>query len=306
MDTSELALVFFSILAQLAVGSFLVLGLVAWLAERKAGKEQAEMLAGWGWWAILGVMVVALIASLTHLGNPKNAYLSVLNWQSAWLSREILCALAFTGFLALFVFLKWRKIGAGTLQAVTGIMTAVFGILLVFVMSMIYSYIRTQPAWNTPYTGISFYATALLLGALGAGVILSANYLGAKKMDPECKDTQCSLLRSALQGISLGAIALAGIELVALPVYLLNLVRDPAGALTGEAIITGMGGMLVTRLVLAVLGAGVLAAIINRVVARQGQEKLAANLVYAAFALVLVAEFLGRFIFYVSNVRIGI
>jgi anaerobic dimethyl sulfoxide reductase subunit C (anchor subunit) len=67
-----------------------------------------------------------------------------------------------------------------------------------------------------------------------------------------------------------------------------------------------MGGMLITRLVLPVLGAGVLAAIINRVVAREGQEKLAANLVYAAFALVLVAEVLGRFIFYVSNVRIGI
>lgn len=307
MDTSELALVFFSILAQLAVGSFLVLGVVTWLAERKAGKEQADQLAGWGWWAILVVMVLALIASLTHLGNVMNAYLSILNLGSAWLSREILFALLFTGFLALLVLMKWRKIGSASAQMAVWVLGALSGIALVYSMSMIYRYIRTQPAWADFNTTLTFFVTALLLGVLGAGVILIANYLGAKKLNAECKETQCTLVRSALQGIAIAAIVFLGVELIALPVYLTNLSLDAeGGAKTASMIMTEFGSMLTVRLVLVFLGADVLAAYIFKTAANKGKEKMAGNLVYLAFVLVLVAELLGRFIFYVANVRVGL
>lgn len=307
MDTSELALSFFSILAQLAVGSFLVLSLVTWLVERKTDRDQADLASGWGWWAILAVMVAALIVSLFHLGNIKNAVLSVVNWQSAWLSREILAALVFTGLVAAYTFMKWKKVGSPSLQLAVMMLTNLTGIVLVYIMSMIYTYVRTQPAWNTPFTMLSFFNTALILGALGAGVILAANYWTVRKIDTDCQQTQCRMLRSALQGVSLGAIVLLGIELVALPLYLLNLgFNVEGGAATVRAITTQFGGLLTLRLLLGFLGAGVLAAIIYKVASKQGSERLASQMIYSAFALVLIAEWFGRFIFYTSNVGIGI
>jgi anaerobic dimethyl sulfoxide reductase subunit C (anchor subunit) len=187
------------------------------------------------------------------------------------------------------------------------LVTGVTGMALVYIMSMIYTYIRTQPAWNTPFTMLTFFITALLLGTLGAGVILNANYQNAKKRDAECQETQCSLLRSALQGVSMGALVLLGVELIALPIYLVTLAVDvEGGVLTAQTIVSEFSGVMVARLILAFIGAGILTAIVYRVVAQQGQERLAGNLVYAAFALVLIAETLGRFVFYTSNVRIGL
>lgn len=307
MDTSELALVFFSILAQLAVGTFLVLGVITLWVRQKVGKQQSERLAGWGWWAILIVMVLALVASLTHLGNVKNAYLSILNLETAWLSREILFALLFTGSAGLYAFLTSRKVGSNNMQSVLWVVAAIFGIALVFSMSMIYSYIRTQPAWNSPFTTISFFITTLLLGSLGAGVVTAANYLSIKKMDPECKEEQCGLMLNSLKYISIAAIAFLGLEIVALPIYLTNLAVGVEGGIkTVEVIAADFSGILILRLLLGFLGAGLIAAFVYRISTHVGQEKLVGNLTYLAFLLVLVAETLGRFIFYLSNMRVGV
>lgn len=307
MDTSELALVFFSILAQLAVGTFLVLGLITWWVRQRAGSMQSDRLAGWGWWANFGVMVVALLASLTHLGNVKNAYLSILNVQTAWLSREIVFALLFTGLAGLYAFVLYRKIGSATMQTSLWLLAALMGIALVFSMGMIYTYIRTQPAWHTPYTTFSFFNTALLLGALGAGVIAAANYLQAKKLDPECRQEHCSLMQDSLKVVSIVAIVGLGLELVALPIYLTRLAVDAeGGARTLEVMVSQFNGMLILRLVLSFLGAGLLAAFIFRISTKVGKEKLIGNLTYLAFTLALIGEILGRLIFYLSNVRVGV
>ena len=63
---------------------------------------------------------------------------------------------------------------------------------------------------------------------------------------------------------------------------------------------------LVLRVVLAFVGAGVFAVFLYQNAFSPGQEKMLGNLAYAAFALVLVAEVLGRFLFYATHVRIGI
>ena len=45
MNVREWALITFSILAQLSVGSFLVLGVVHFFAARKSGEEEADRLS---------------------------------------------------------------------------------------------------------------------------------------------------------------------------------------------------------------------------------------------------------------------
>jgi anaerobic dimethyl sulfoxide reductase subunit C len=64
--------------------------------------------------------------------------------------------------------------------------------------------------------------------------------------------------------------------------------------------------LMAIRLVLVFLGAGVFGLFLYRTALSAGREKMIANLIYSAFALVLVAEVIGRFIFYASHVQIGL
>src|SRR5512141_3045797 len=97
MNVREWALVTFSVLAQMSVGSFLILGLVHFLAQRRAGLAQADRLSDIALLAIWPVLALGLLASLFHLGNPLNAYRAILNVANAWLSREILFGVLFAG-----------------------------------------------------------------------------------------------------------------------------------------------------------------------------------------------------------------
>lgn len=307
MVTSDLALVFFSILAQLGVGSFIILGIVARWVSKKNGSKSSPRLISWVWWAIFGIMALALIASLTHLGNVMNAYLSILNLQSAWLSREILFALLFTGLVGLYALMTHRKMGSETNRDIIWVLAALAGVALVFSMSMIYSYIRTQPAWHTPYTTYSFFNTAILLGALGAGVLTVVNYYWSKKAYPESKDDLCSPMQNSLKIISVIAIIGFGLEIVALPIYLTRLATDVEGGIkTLDLLVSEFNVLFILRIVLSFLGAGLLAAYIFRASTFTGKEKLIGNLTYVAFLLVLLGETIGRVIFYISKVRVGV
>ena len=64
--------------------------------------------------------------------------------------------------------------------------------------------------------------------------------------------------------------------------------------------------MLLVRLALVFLGAGLFGAFVYRNAISIGREKIMGNWVYAAFVLVLVSEILGRFLFYASHSGFGL
>ena len=66
------------------------------------------------------------------------------------------------------------------------------------------------------------------------------------------------------------------------------------------------GLVLVIRLLLVFGGAGVLATYLFRTASSAGKERLMATLVYSAFVMVLVGEVMGRFLFYATNLRVGL
>ena len=72
MNIREFALITFSILAQLSVGSFLVLGVVHFFAMRQAGAEEADRLSDRALVAIWVTLLLGLAASLLHLGNRED------------------------------------------------------------------------------------------------------------------------------------------------------------------------------------------------------------------------------------------
>ncbi|HSM55642.1 MAG TPA: hypothetical protein VK879_05755, partial [Candidatus Sulfomarinibacteraceae bacterium] len=66
------------------------------------------------------------------------------------------------------------------------------------------------------------------------------------------------------------------------------------------------GLLLALRLGLLFLGAGVLGFFLYQNATSPGRERIMGILAYAAFAFVLVAEVMGRFLFYASHIGIGV
>lgn len=306
MNASEWALILFTITSQMSVGAFVVLGFLHYYAMRTAGLEEADRLSDRTLLAIGPVLVLGIAASLFHLGNPMGAYRAINNLGTSWLSREILFNVLFATLGAVFAFMQWRKIATFQVRMVIALVTAVCGIALVFSMANIYM-LPTQPSWNMLFTPLAFFTTALLLGALAIGAAFVANYAYVRKQTPGCEEAQCGLLRSSLRWIALAAIGLLGINFVAAPVYLAYLGSSAGAASASVAMyINVFPWAFVVRLALAFVGAGVLAVFLYQNSLNPGKEKTLGTLAYAAFALVLISEVIGRFLFYATEVHIGI
>lgn len=306
MNVHDWALVVFTILSQMAVGSFVVLGLVHTYAMRKAGIEEADRLSDRALLVIGPVLALGMLASLLHLGSPINAYKAVGNLGTSWLSREILFGVIFAVLGALFALMQWRKIGTFALRNVLAWITALVGLAMIYSMSHIYM-IPTQPTWDTVATPIFFFTTTFLLGMLAMGAAFVANYAYLRRKGEAALETQLALLRSVLQGIAVGSLLLLGVEVVLLPVFMAYLATySPVTQASAEVLVDNYLPIFIVRLVLIFLGAGIFAAFLYRSASARATERTLANLVYAAFGLVLVAEVLGRFLFYAGRVTIGL
>ncbi len=306
MNVREWALISFTILAQMSVGSFLVLGAIHLLAQRRAGMEAADRLADRALLAIGPVLVLGMIASLLHLGNPFAAYRAVTNVASSWLSREILFTVLFGVAGASFAFMQWRKMRSFTVRNIVAWIAGLIGLGLVYSMTQVYM-LRTVPVWDSFATPVSFFVTTFLLGALAVGSALVATYAYLKRKDPDCAEEQCVLVRQSVRWIAVASIVLVGIEFVLVPLQVAYLASGPGVAATAaDRLFSQYGVILALRLALVFLGAGILAAFLYQLATNTERDRLIGNLTYAAFVLVLVGEVLGRFLFYNNFGRLGI
>jgi anaerobic dimethyl sulfoxide reductase subunit C len=306
MDTREWALIIFTILAQMSVGSFIVLGAMHLYAQRKSGMAEADRLADRALLAVVPTLGLGILASFGHLGNPLNGYLAILGFGRSWLSREITFGVVFGALAALFVLMQWFKLSTFRNRNIVAVLGILAGLALIVSMSMAYG-LETVPVWNSVFTPISFFTTTALLGVLAMGAALVANYAYMKNKNPNCADAQCTLLRDVLRWVSLAAIVLLGVEFLVVPVQLVTL--SASGSAVAAQSITNIAGtympVFALRLALVFIGAGVLAAFVYQNAASAGREKVMGNLTYLAFVMVLVSEVLGRFLFYVSFAKIG-
>ena len=108
------------------------------------------------------VAVVSLLASTLHLGRPVHAYRAVRAWRRSWLSREVLTLGLFANFAALFAGGLFLYV---PLAAVTGALACFCGLLGIYCSARVYM-VPARPAWNSRYTPLDFFATALALGPL--------------------------------------------------------------------------------------------------------------------------------------------
>lgn len=305
MNTQEWALIIFTTLTQMSVGAFIVLGVVHFFVERKAGLQEADRMSDRVLIAILVTLGLGMVASLFHLGNPLNAYKAVTNLGTSWLSREILAGVIFAILALLFVLMQWRKIGSAQLRRIIAVITAVVGLFLIYCQARIYM-LPAQPAWNSVITPISFFVSTFLLGVLAIGAALVANCAIVQRKSPECATTQYEMLRQAIRWLSIASIILVGIEIIITPLYLASLGNGSSAAQRSLAMIAGeLNIALILRMLLGFVGAVVVAAFLYNYVTSEEKKNIGV-LAFTAFAFVFVAEILARYIFYASHINIGL
>ncbi|GAB2664023.1 dimethyl sulfoxide reductase anchor subunit family protein [Vibrio panuliri] len=153
----ELSLVFFTFLAQTAVGivTLSTFGFLIGKVER-SGHEKAL-------WGAFVALALGGIASLTHLGQPLRALNALGAIGQSPMSNEIIATILFGGLLfAAIVCMKFRQ-GSNTVKAVS-LFSTFAGVVLVHTIPTIYT-IESVTAWNNIYTTIYMVLTALIMGA---------------------------------------------------------------------------------------------------------------------------------------------
>jgi anaerobic dimethyl sulfoxide reductase subunit C (anchor subunit) len=299
MNTREWALLAFTILGQTAAGLMIVLMIVRAYLAPKVGGDLTDRLTNRPLFLVVPLMALALLASLFHLGSPLHIARAVPNLGSSWVSREVVIAVTFIVFAALYTYLQWRKVGTESLRNAIGWITALLALAYIYAMGMVYM-IATQPAWNTIATPVTFIVGSLLVGSLGMAAALVMGHAGLKK-------TETPVVNNVLQMLAVSAIVLLGVEFVVLPLYLAYLATQGGAALQSLNMMIGSYGFVFfLRLLTLFVGAGVLAAYLYRNAAVADKEQTLATLAYSAFALALIGEAMGRFIFYATHYRIGL
>ena len=273
----QLSLVFFTVLAQTAVGMFIALGLFDLLGKPNAKSLNRPLLVVWG------IMAVGALASMTHLSQPLRMFnvLMGVSHGSA-LSLEIVALALFGGagvaFTGMRLFNMAPLLGK-RMQKIVLLVAMMLGAALVKAIANVYT-LETVPVWNSGWTTFQFMMTAAVAGPAGAAALLrwEAKTIGFLQVsaDKVLATTGCMMLVVAVTGYAgylfwLGQLPLS-VNPFTLIDYHLNLVLARVALL--------MIGMLIWA-----------------TTAMRGSNKNVA-VAATAFIMIIISELLGRVFFY--------
>ena len=282
MFSEEWPLLLFTLFTQLAVGSYIFF--VAIRTCNKIDKTVCIRMTKMGMTLVGPVMLIALVLSVFHLGTPFGAYRAILNLDSSWLSREIL----FAGlFFALWIvgFLLER---AGKWSQALGWVNSIVGLGAIYSMASIYAF-SIMPAWSNLNTYLAFFGTTIVFGATSASLLILMN-------KEEKSESVMNVLK--VTGI-IGGLAIV-LQLIYLPIYSSGLTMEgTAGMESATLIASNYVFPTIIRWVLSIAGVGILVYALFR--KTKGSYL---NFVYAALTLVIIGEFMGRYLFYATGVPI--
>lgn len=264
----EMSLLIFSFCMQAAIGAMLFIAIGTTLYKDKVFTKAA--------YAAAGLSIIGVLASLLHLGQPLSFLNSLSNLGSSWLSIEALLSGFFMGLAVLYVLvLRFKpELAKGLSYVAAGV-----GLVAVFAMAKVYTS-TVVPFWQGVNTYVDFYATMVAVGALVFIAFSLKELEGADKRVYGFVVLAAVVLQAAVavpHAISLGSTGMAA--------------QASAAVLSGMSIVVGLKWLLVIG------GAGIL-------IWPTTQSGLAASrtIIYAAFAALIVGEFLGRYVFYAAMV----
>ncbi|EIY4981933.1 dimethyl sulfoxide reductase anchor subunit [Klebsiella quasipneumoniae] len=274
----EWPLVLFTVLGQCVVGATLISGLV-WLELADQREARQRLVRSMFFiWLLMGI---GFLASVMHLGSPLRAFNSLNRVGASALSNEIASGALFFavgGFWWLLAVLEKMPAALGKIWLV---ITLLLGLLFVLAMTRVYQ-IDTVPTWYTGYTTSAFFLTVLLSGPLFAALLLQ------------------------MAKVDVNGWFIAGLSVAALVISAAVIVMQSAGLCTihssvqqAASLLPNYGRLQALRLILLALGLGCwLCPLIRR------QPPGAAGLL-AGLLLVLIAECIGRGLFYGLHMTVG-
>ncbi len=270
---SQLSLVFFTVLAQSAVGLFVFLGLVQMLARPH---EKAMTRAFLAVFALLGL---GAISSITHLGQPLRMFNVAYGLAHlSPLSLEIVALSLFGGAAATYTAMRLFNVFP-RLQNLVLLGAMALGILLIVAIAHVYT-LETVPTWNSRWTLFQFLMTAGVVGPVAAIALL-------RWQQQEIGEQYTRIISNALAVAGIMVIVIATTGYVG---YLYWLGTLPT--LTSPFTLLSYGQTLVMARILLMLS-GMLTLAVSTI--RGGKGPILATV---CLVLVLLAEFAGRAFFY--------
>ncbi|KEI70101.1 dimethyl sulfoxide reductase anchor subunit family protein [Endozoicomonas elysicola] len=171
----HLSLAIFTVLAQCAAGLLMVTGVIQLMAGNVLTTGNMRLLNRHYVLALV-ILGAALIASITHLGQPFRAMNVIYGLlHSSPLSMEILAISAFGGALLLFTGLQVRTMQQNGLSKNLLILTVLLAVALVQAIANVYT-LSAVAAWDTPLTSIQFFRTALTIGSSLAALLIAGSH----------------------------------------------------------------------------------------------------------------------------------
>lgn len=274
----EWPLVLFTVLGQCVVGATLFSGLV-WLELADQREARQRLVRSMFFiWLLMGI---GFLASVMHLGSPLRAFNSLNRVGASALSNEIASGALFFavgGFWWLLAVLEKMPAALGKIWLV---ITLLLGLLFILAMTRVYQ-IDTVPTWYTGYTTSAFFLTVVLSGPLFAALLLQ------------------------MAKVDVNGWFIAGLSMAALVISAAVIVMQSTGLSTihssvqqAASLLPNYGRLQALRLILLALGLGCwLCPLIRR------QPPRAVGLL-AGLVLVLIAECIGRGLFYGLHMTVG-
>ncbi|EOF8198031.1 dimethyl sulfoxide reductase anchor subunit family protein [Yersinia enterocolitica] len=279
MGWHEWPLMVFTVLGQCVVGGFIVLGLAlifGGLSRRQQQRVHRSMFALWV------LMALAFIASTLHLGSPMRAFNSLNRVGESALSNEIAAGSVFfavAGFYWLLAILNKMPALLGKIWLVVAM---VLGVVFVYAMCRVYS-IDTVPTWDNIYTPLGFVLTAFISGPMLGYLLLQWADINGRAM------LQLPMISVLALIISLASVIM---QAASLPLIYSSVQQ-------ASQLIPDYGTLMVWRLVLLVLGLGCWICPLIR-----GRTPMTLGMIFAML-LIIVAELIGRGVFYGLHMTVG-
>jgi anaerobic dimethyl sulfoxide reductase subunit C (anchor subunit) len=306
MNLREWALPLYTILLQLATGALLVLWAIRAVRLRRVPATEVDRIIRNPILVIAFTAAMGMLSAHLHLSRPLLSWLAVTNFRTSWLSREIIFTVLFFIAVSGLWLLSQQTPPRRKWMSAVGWLGSALGLTGVFCMANIYL-LPSQAAWNSPTTIYSFYVTVVLLGVMTIACLLILDLRFAALQAPGELHVHNDAVQSTLPALALvgGLAVLADLALIFYEMYYLE--RGNLGARTSLQLLLSLYlpllVMRVALLIAAPIWMGYTASLVHKRSLEPGQ---AAIPVYFSCLAVLVAEIIGRFLFYATHIRIGL
>lgn len=277
----EWSLIFFTVLAQTAVGGYLLIGARALVLGHDEDKLNSYKVPMFILWALMGL---GFMFSTTHLGSPLRAFNAFNQLGSAWLSNEVFFGAAFFAVGGLQWLLSVVKKGGMAIQKALMVGAMVLGVIFMYAMINVYM-INTVPTWDNIYTPLSFTMTTVVGGLLlSQFVIVFAN------------DSRFTVDRN----ITMLAVITVAISLL-VTVGKLNLIGDiQTSVAKASELVYGLGSYVILQVAL------LMASLLIWILPMLNKAKVNRVNLGVALVLFLASELIGRGLFYSLHMTSGL